>query len=371
MMTNGLRFLALAAFLGSLAAIPAGQAIGDAGTLTNCGPTFAVTTVGGLFSAGTIDFCLYAPQVVHGHTASGSDDTVRMTAIVAGPPGTTPVFTYTTTIISGCSISSTTQQDTIGAFGSMSTAHWNLDVWDGANQCHGAIQLTITAGLASTQVYRAYLPWMIQTEGFEVDNLNRLCAASAVNTTCTTPELNVDATNRLCAASALGTSCTTPSVNVPDLAAALEELTDALCNNPSGHGHCSLDIHGGLSLEQDGTWTVRVENFTADVDIGNQSVSFPSNLTVAASFPGDVDAPGFDFWALFIFWVFLLGFCLYQGWYFAAAFAIPGVLDAMFPAQIPENFSVWFVFVLLGCIMEVAAMKFQWGPYKSRNGMRA
>lgn len=89
-------------------------------------------------------------------------------------------------------------------------------------------------------------------------------------------------------------------------------------------------------------------------------------IDVNVHFPGDVDAPGFDFWALFIFWAFVLAICLRMGWWFAAGFAVPGLLDAMFPASVPETFAVWFVFVLIGVIMEAAAARFSWGSYRNR-----
>lgn len=92
-------------------------------------------------------------------------------------------------------------------------------------------------------------------------------------------------------------------------------------------------------------------------------------IDVNVRFPGDVDSPGFDFWALFIFWAVMLAICLRMGWWLAAGFAVPGLLDAMFPSSVPETFAVWFVFVLIGVILEAAAARFSWGPYRKKTGM--
>jgi hypothetical protein len=163
-----------------------GSSPGQYGT---CAPILTTQNIGGLITAGTIEYCIYVPSIVH--SSLGNDDTVRLTAVVSGPAGTNVVFAYLTNLINGCSISTITQTDTVGTFAAMSSAHWNLDITDNANQCTGAIKITVSAGLIPSPVFSAWLPFMIQTETVEVDNLNRLCLFSAVNTTCAQPVLTI------------------------------------------------------------------------------------------------------------------------------------------------------------------------------------
>lgn len=76
---------------------------------------------------------------------------------------------------------------------------------------------------------------------------------------------------------------------------------------------------------------------------------------------------GFDGFLTLLFWIAALLFFSYQRWLFAFSFTLPGLLEVLFPTQIPEDFAVWFTFCLFGVVLEVAANRFGWGPYKQRS----
>lgn len=393
---NALRLLVLAALiLATLAAIPGAVALQPSATAGQgqagyCAPTMVVGNIGGLITGGEINVCV---SWQHEWTTTDTTHGVALAATATTPAGTLLTFTWSFPLSpNGCTIPASTTTTTNGPAGAMSVR--SMEVFrTSAPRCDFIIGLVIAGGLVPQNIAEYRLPINIVVP--VIETFDRFCGtATNYGGNC--------ATGATVGVSQSGAW----SMNIPDVAAEIDQLRVDLCDNPSGHGHCSLDIHGGIEVEspdiaaaladvaaaietlnrlrvqvcgyegdvEAGACSiprVHVENFTANVGIGNQSVSFPSNLTVAATFPGDVDAPGFDFWALFIFWVVLLGFLLYQGWYFAAAFAVPGLLDAMFPGQIPETFATWFVFVMLGCVLEVAASKFRWGAYRQKSGMRA
>lgn len=88
-----------------------------------------------------------------------------------------------------------------------------------------------------------------------------------------------------------------------------------------------------------------------------------SNLEVSCLSFNDL---GFDGFLLLLFWIAALLFFSYQEWWFALGFSLPGLMEVLFPSQIPEDFTVWFTFCLLGVMMEIAANRFSWGHYKQK-----
>lgn len=113
-------------------------------------------------------------------------------------------------------------------------------------------------------------------------------------------------------------------------------------------------------------------NFTLDnatlTNIYNELLEHRAN-TIEVTMTNDFYGLGFDGLIFLFFWIAALLFFSYQGWLFALGFSIPGLLEVLFPTQIPEDFTVWFVFCLLGVILEVAARRFQWGPYKKNRNV--
>ncbi len=161
--------------------VPAGLA---QQTIANsCAPDVVSGNVAGIINSGTQRFCVYTDTVVHSE-AEPNADSGRFTAAYTAPTITNPVVVYTLNIISGCTISSTNQVETTTGGATISTAHWSVDLATGSQQCHGVIKIRVDGGIVATKVYEMYLPWMIQTEERNVDNLVRICANSDFNTTC-------------------------------------------------------------------------------------------------------------------------------------------------------------------------------------------
>lgn len=126
-----------------------------------------------------------------------------------------------------------------------------------------------------------------------------------------------------------------------------------------------------------------VSNFTFNVDCsGNNTCQFivnndtlnailqnlteHRNNTLELNMTSNFNGLGFDGFVLLLFWIAALLFFAYQAWYFSLAFSIPGLFEVLFPADIPGDFTQWFLFCLLGVLMEIAANRFQWGYYRKR-----
>lgn len=69
----------------------------------------------------------------------------------------------------------------------------------------------------------------------------------------------------------------------------------------------------------------------------------------------DVSITEFAFWMPLLFWLGLLIWALWQDWIWTAAFTIPGLLQTLFPSQIPGEFSEYFLLAVVGLIMEYFA----------------
>lgn len=98
-----------------------------------------------------------------------------------------------------------------------------------------------------------------------------------------------------------------------------------------------------------------LENVTAHRD-NSLEVSMLSNFA----------GLGFDGFLFLLFWVAAILFFLFKDWAFSLAFAIPGLLDALFPDQIPGDFAQYLVFCLLGVVLQYFA-----GHRVSLRGRRA
>ncbi len=113
-------------------------------------------------------------------------------------------------------------------------------------------------------------------------------------------------------------------------------------------------------------------NFTLDnatlSSILNQIIEHRTH-SLELTMINDFSGLGFDGFLFFLFWVAAMLFFTYQRWLFAAGFSLPGLLDTLFPEQIPGDFSQYLALCLLGFLLEVAANRFGWGPYKTRTGV--
>lgn len=63
------------------------------------------------------------------------------------------------------------------------------------------------------------------------------------------------------------------SINVPDVALEIDEWRADMCDNPAGHGHCELHLHGGVDVECTGcNSTLSVGSINITNNQGNQTV---------------------------------------------------------------------------------------------------
>lgn len=83
--------------------------------------------------------------------------------------------------------------------------------------------------------------------------------------------------------------------------------------------------------------------------------------------PVNIESDLLDLWMPLLFWIGAVLFLMWMEWVYALAFTVPGILDTLFPDQIPGDFPQWFVFLFLGVLMEFAARRFSWGRYKKNS----
>ena len=153
-----------------------------------------------------------------------------------------------------------------------------IGVDEGSQLCGGLLQLVLqTIGGSPTSLAHVggYYEFRVPYQ----DNLMRFCNASELTTDTAHPDTGSVLYPKR-------NPCTTPSVNVPDIAAEIDELRDNLCRPTGNHGHCSLDIHGGLDIAQDGPWTVDIPPITiSNASINNTSTNNAEALDLDIVFP--------------------------------------------------------------------------------------
>lgn len=64
---------------------------------------------------------------------------------------------------------------------------------------------------------------------------------------------------------------------------------------------------------------------------------------------------GFDGFLFVLFWIAAALFFIYRDWAFSLAFTIPGLLDALFPSDIPGEFAQYLLLAFLGVVMQYFA----------------
>lgn len=273
----------------------------------------------------------------------------------------------------GCTVSDqVNSMDTLGGIYSTSYAKITMT----SDHCRGLMSFSIAISFASSVLYvwRAVAPIDIRVMEAPV---SYLCAAtggvpdaySPTSSTCNAPTLNTVQSGTLNVAQSGSWTITddedgwlmvnsggqTISVSSwPQLQAVLS-------------GSVGVDILDDTT--DDGQLTTPMSNVSTI--IGNQSITIPDSFNVTTQNGNLVGGlPAYSF-GLLLFWIIALLFFAYQAWWFSLGFSIPGLLEVLFPAAIPEDFTVWFVFCLLGVLTEVAANRFQWGYYKNRNQTRS
>lgn len=282
-----------------LAAMPGAEAqTPNSSRVSVCKVPFPVVATAST-GVGFVNFCVDYPESVQPGEVFG------ISATLTAPTTVLPVFTTAANAYvadAGCTegTPSVIVPTSNGVFGTQWTSVTSMTLTAGSMRCAFSAFATLTVAAAPLQFYNTVLLLNVRTENASIELSGEL------------------------------------DVHQDPLSGELDIHQDQACGAAEGTP-CHL----------------RHQNFTADVAIGNQTVAFPDTLNI--EFAGDVDAPGIDFWLLFWFWVAAILFFLYQEWLVALAFTIPGVLDAMFPTQIPGDFATYFLFCLLGVVLEFFA----------------
>lgn len=351
--------------LAATMAMPIGQAqTPDSARVGVCLPPYPIVASANT-GAGYINFCVYYPESVQ------PGEQFSVSSVLTAPTTVAPVFIAAGSAFTanfGCTEGTPVVgiPTTNGVVGTMWTAVTTFTLSAGSERCDFIASITMTVAVVPLQIYSSGIQSYVRTENVRVDNFNYLCDAPAI------------APN---AYSTTGTTCNDPNINLPDVSASITDFTDTLCRPVGNHGHCELDIHGGLDLAQDGNWVVDIADDTTNdgflsvppATISNISVNgtFPSEIDVNAHFPGDTENLGIDAWTTAFFWIAAVLFFSYMGWLIALAFAIPGLLASMVPSvktmldSVGLDFEALFILCLLGFILELVANRFQWGGYSS------
>lgn len=302
----------------------------------SCSATGYVLSSGGKFSSnGETQTCFaYTPNVAPGSANSVTAFLVTTTPLTSvtvnsaevgsltvteGPCSTSGVVSdsYTTPTqlvrttrwtITGLTTGATCQGYATGALGDVASGRFYTQMVPFAirhpsetNAVTGTMANAVTGTLTVTNAGGQAI-----TVSGTLDNLNRLCAASAVGTTCSTPTINaalsgsfsisswpglnaalsgsitvtnagsqaitvsgtLDNLNRLCAASATGASCTAPTIN---LAGSLTVHNDGTLTVTNTGGQ-TMTLAGAATIHADGSLTV--------TNAGGQALTFAGPLTV-------------------------------------------------------------------------------------------
>lgn len=96
--------------------------------------------------------------------------------------------------------------------------------------------------------------------------------------------------------------------------------------------------------------------FNGSFELSNGTVSAIHDLLLdklgPQGEPVNIESATLDLWIPLLFWVAAVLFFVFKDWAFSLAFTIPGILETLFPDQIPGEFSQYFLFCLLGVVMQ-------------------
>lgn len=323
-------------------AIAVGTGTGD--DAQACAPTMDVISVAGVLAAGQVNACLYYDDTVQELFPSTSS-TTRATIVVSGPSlplGVVATMTATTGSRVGCTepASPWTTVLTAGLFGFIGTSTTSFTLTD--SLCKGFVRIVLTAGAAPLTFYDIQLPFAIQRPTHY--SLNYDCDSTAdtphtfdiITDTCNENDYQISGTltatlaGTLALSGTLGLSqsgsWTFAITGIPDTQQEIQAIADALaagldvsicpptapCYHVlSGELDANLDGDIGVDILDDTTDDAMLTVPTAMVDIGNQSVVFPDNLTVQG-FPStfEVSNGTSDFFAPILLWVTAFFICL-------------------------------------------------------------
>lgn len=338
--------------------------------------TKTIPAVAGVVAAGPAAAWASPLSCAVAHSAT---QVLQWTGTYTGPAFVVAPTVTWSTAMTGCTASAVTVVNFNDATGSDSIAAATITMT--STECRGTFSVAVTATvMGATGSFHALFPVNIRVEQ---PNFMFLCNATEATAnayapgtaTCQEPQLNN--LNYQCAATGAApdafsestTTCLTPDMTltvsgIPDTQQEIQAIADALS--------AGIDVticpqiapcYQVLSGAIDTTTNITIGNNTVMIDKvhlcgppvpGNDSACPPIEANAGVSFPirdGEEEAD----WLLVGFWVAAILFFMYLDWVFALAFAIPGLFDALFPVQIPEEFVVWFLFCLLGVVAQYFA----------------
>lgn len=84
-------------------------------------------------------------------------------------------------------------------------------------------------------------------------------------------------------------------------------------------------------------------------------VTVEATNTLELSTMSNFEGLGFDGFLFVLFWIAAALFFIYRDWVFSLAFTVPGLLDALFPAQIPGEFAQYLLLAFVGVVAQYFA----------------
>lgn len=129
----------------------------------------------------------------------------------------------------------------------------------------------------------------------------------------------------------------------------------------AGHdepGHCLIVVRNtvpatmGAPVANAFTVQNATGNLTADMAAHFQSLDDHRESSIEVLMTSDFAGIGFDGFLLLMFWVAAALFFVFKDWAFSLAFTIPGILQTLFPDQIPGEFALYLLLAFLGVVMQ-------------------
>lgn len=289
---KSVNYVLIATLAVSLFSLPA-QAAGDnVGTDTDC-MEYAVPNVALTVNAGNIIFCVRYPHV----GVPYSNSAFNVGATLSGPV-ITAVGGSTTTITitpgSGCTAGSPTTRSGLAALGVATTTNTVMTMTGPV--CTGRMRgiTTLTAG---TVISDQEMPFTVYAQDTIKNSVEIGCGE--------------DSTYQITTAPAIITDCADTATSRE-----IDEWRSDMCDNPAGHGHCELHLHGGIDVDSTITGELDIHQDEAcgatipcllEGDIGfsgSFNITQNGNTTIMPPFSGTEEFQQ-ALW-LFIFWLFLI-----------------------------------------------------------------
>lgn len=230
------------------------QAVGDNwGTDSDC-MEYAVPNVALTVNAGNIIFCARYPHfgVPYSNSVFNVGATLSGPVITAVGGATTAI---TITAGTGCTAGASTTRTGLAALGVAQTVTTTMTMTGPI--CTGKMRGTTTL-LAGTVISDTELPFTVYAQDTIKNSVEIGCGE--------------DSTYQITSAPAIITDCADTAESRE-----IDEWRSDMCDNPAGHGHCELHIHGGLNVnEEEACGAVTPCLIGANITV-NQSGNFTSD----------------------------------------------------------------------------------------------